>query len=337
MLSDNSDPELSSSDECDEPNEPKSKKKSGANKIVRRNKDNSTNKNNFSYSTILDSGTEWTVIGGPAWLPVKIYSKSMTMSAIDGGMDTVEMRLCDAVTAVRSQKGETKLIGVKRSGYSQDINDNEAIINMHLLREAGWNVDCVAKRHGGTQQIILNKDDKIPLEYEPNSYKLFVQCRHPTPEEIRNMTINWVDCHIEDLKIEKGQLPIRRGKDAKTIKQPMAVSENVENELVDKVEANENSVKEKVDIATNITEPLVDSPMPESDHRDDEDELIIPPANKASINWLKTLGFCTEETLRKTLQNTTRYYPNYTEAEVREYPKQHRMQRLHALHLRQTL
>ena len=69
---------------------------------------------------------------------------------MDGGMDTVKMRLCDAVTAVKSQDGKIILIGVKRSGYSQDIDDNEAIVNIHLSRETGWNIDCVVKRHGGT-------------------------------------------------------------------------------------------------------------------------------------------------------------------------------------------
>ena len=146
------------------------------------------------------------------------------------------------------------------------------------------------------------------------------------------MTIHWVDCHIEDLKIEKCQLLIRRGKDAKKITQPLAVSENVDEELLEKAENNEKSVEVKADIAVATTEPLVLQPEPQSDHRNDEDEPIISPVNKTSINWLKTLRFCTEETLRKTLQNTTRYYPDYTDAEVRESPKQHRMQRLHALH-----
>eukprot|EP00957_Ditylum_brightwellii_P184433 14047839-Ditylum_brightwellii.AAC.1 len=51
-------------------------------------------------STILDSGTKWSVVGGSAWSIIKKYGKSLSMSAVDGNMKAVSMNLCDGVTAV---------------------------------------------------------------------------------------------------------------------------------------------------------------------------------------------------------------------------------------------
>ena len=113
------------------------------------------------------------------------------------------------------------------------------------------------------------------------------------------MTIHWVDCHIEDLKIEKGQFPIRRGKDAKKINQPLAVSENVDNKLLEKAENNKKSVDVKADINVNTTEPLVLQPGPQSDYRNDENEPIISPTNKASTNWLKHWNFALKKRYKR--------------------------------------
>ena len=106
-------------------------------------------------------------------------------------MSTIEMKLCDAVTAVQTQEGKTLLLGLKRSGYSTSLTDDEAIINMYLMRDAGWTVDCVAARHGGTQQSILPTNEKGPTKYDANCYKMFVSCRYPTLEEIKTLSINF--------------------------------------------------------------------------------------------------------------------------------------------------
>ena len=88
-------------------------------------------------------------------------------------MPTVKTPLCDAVTAVKSENGNIKLIGVRRCGYSPSLNENEAVINSHFLREAGWLVDCVASRHGGTQSLSI-REVVIPLEYNAICYKMHV-------------------------------------------------------------------------------------------------------------------------------------------------------------------
>ena len=60
---------------------------------------------------------------------------------------------------------------------------------MYLMREAGWTVDCVAARHGGTQQITLPTNEKGQTKYDANCYKMFVSCRYPTLEEIKTLSI----------------------------------------------------------------------------------------------------------------------------------------------------
>ena len=53
------------------------------------------------------------------------------------------------------------------------------------------------------------------------------------------------------------------------------------------------------------------------------------------IDFSKTLGHCTDIVLNKTKSNTTQYFNLPVESERREYPRQHRNQRLLPLHFRQ--
>ena len=75
---------------------------------------------------------------------------------------------------------------------------------------------------------------------------------------------------------------------------------NVDTELVDKAEELEKSVVDKVDITINDKYQIITQPESQSDRRDEENAPIISPANNTSINLLKTLGFCAEETRQKT-------------------------------------
>eukprot|EP00957_Ditylum_brightwellii_P083127 6320266-Ditylum_brightwellii.AAC.1 len=68
-----------------------------------------------------------------------------------------------------------------------------------MIWEAGWQVDCMAKRHGGLQSFWFPNRDEIPLEYDANKYKLYIKCKCPTARELKTIPIQWVDCHIEDL------------------------------------------------------------------------------------------------------------------------------------------
>eukprot|EP00957_Ditylum_brightwellii_P083459 6344327-Ditylum_brightwellii.AAC.1 len=59
-------------------------------------------KGGLLHHTILDSGTEWTVVGGPAWDIQKTYSKMLNMSAVDDNMRGVSMKCCNDVTTVQN-------------------------------------------------------------------------------------------------------------------------------------------------------------------------------------------------------------------------------------------
>eukprot|EP00957_Ditylum_brightwellii_P163075 12418066-Ditylum_brightwellii.AAC.1 len=60
----------------------------GTNKVVRinRSKPDSVDTDDFCYNTILDSGTKWTVLGGPAWSIIKRFNCLLNMSAVDDTM-----------------------------------------------------------------------------------------------------------------------------------------------------------------------------------------------------------------------------------------------------------
>ena len=155
----------------------------------------------FPFATILDTGTEWSVVGGPAWTIIKQYSRSLNMAAVDTDMNSVPMKLCDSVTAVLNDDGQVTLFGVRRCGYSPTLTENEAVINNHFLCEAGWKVDCVSKGHGGLQSLSPLKGETWPMEYDANKYKLLLKCRAPTSTELNHLTTHWVTCHVDDLAI----------------------------------------------------------------------------------------------------------------------------------------
>eukprot|EP00957_Ditylum_brightwellii_P127544 9726476-Ditylum_brightwellii.AAC.2 len=54
----------------------------------------------FCHTTIFDLGTEWAVIGSPAWSIRKLYSRPLNMLAVDSNVSSVAMKVCDTVTTV---------------------------------------------------------------------------------------------------------------------------------------------------------------------------------------------------------------------------------------------
>eukprot|EP00957_Ditylum_brightwellii_P184601 14059178-Ditylum_brightwellii.AAC.1 len=86
------------------------------------------------------------------------------MSAIDSNMSSVAMKTCDVITAVQSGDGQTWFMGIRRGAYSPTLTDDKAIVNNHLVCEAGWKLDCVAKQHGGSQCLWFPDGNKITQE-----------------------------------------------------------------------------------------------------------------------------------------------------------------------------
>eukprot|EP00957_Ditylum_brightwellii_P100837 7685370-Ditylum_brightwellii.AAC.1 len=123
-------------------------------------------------------------------------------------MSRVAMQLCDAVTAILNRDGQVRLLGVKRGVYSPTLTNDEAVVNTHLIRETGWQADCVARQHDGSQSIWFPNGDDVPLDYDAMKYKLFIKCCNPTPKEVKTIPIQWIDCHIDDLETDSGTKPV---------------------------------------------------------------------------------------------------------------------------------
>eukprot|EP00957_Ditylum_brightwellii_P050920 3862430-Ditylum_brightwellii.AAC.1 len=100
------------------------------------------------------------------------------MSAVDDTMSVVAIQLCDAVTVIFNGDGQVCLLGLKRGVYLLTLTDDEAVVNTHFIRETGWQADCVARRHGGSQRIWFPNGDDVLLEYDATKYKLFMKCRY---------------------------------------------------------------------------------------------------------------------------------------------------------------
>jgi len=303
----------------------------------------------FPFATILDSGTEWSVIGGPAWSVIKHFKQSLNMAAVDADMSSVPMQLCDAVTATLDDEGHVNLFGVRRCGFSPTLTDDEAVINNHFLREAGWKADCVANRHGGTQSLFPSGGKVWPLQYDANKYKMYLKCRCPTAAELSRLKIYWVDCHIEDLAIEKGLRPVRR-QPVTNLGPTVLVpgTDTIAPELVSTLGAGTSTSDDNLLLEQSKSSPM--SSLQRSSHGGEKlmtdaigddtsaslptlyDETLNHQFDDDLIDWQKTLGDLTDIVAAKTIANTTQFYPRRIESENRMYPQQHRQKRLHALH-----
>eukprot|EP00957_Ditylum_brightwellii_P012780 966301-Ditylum_brightwellii.AAC.1 len=76
--------------------------------------------------------------------------------------------MCDTVTAVQNSDGQPWIPGIRCGAYFPTLMNNKAVVNDHLVHEAGWKLDCVAKRHGGSQCLWLPDGTKVSLEYDAN-------------------------------------------------------------------------------------------------------------------------------------------------------------------------
>ena len=66
----------------------------------------------------------------------------------------IEMRSSDEEVASVSSDESLNIIKSHTNKIvqapSETLTDNEAVVNMHFLRDAGFLVDCVARMHGGS-------------------------------------------------------------------------------------------------------------------------------------------------------------------------------------------
>eukprot|EP00957_Ditylum_brightwellii_P148768 11326048-Ditylum_brightwellii.AAC.1 len=202
-------------------------------------------------------------------------------------MSSVAMKMCDAVTAVQSCDRQPWLLSIRHGAYLPTLMDNKAVVNNHPVLEAGWKLDCVDKRHGGSQCLWLPDGTKVTLEYDANKYKLFVLCRHPTAHKLRTVPIDWVDCHIEDLAIDDGTKPVQ-GKNC-TLEIPIIDSASMIEEL--EMESTwitqEDAKAKKGEAATSVDNKVVDN-REEKKKETAQNAAIFDPNNK--INWKLMLG-----------------------------------------------
>ena len=197
-----------------------------------------------------------------------------------------------------------------------------------MIREAGWVLDCVSKRHGGEQRIDMN-GTIFPMEYDATNYKMYLACRAPTELELSQLHILWLECHLDDVDIDEGLKPIRRDKshlqESKLI-MPTAADVPLELEDTRKDKSNAGILK-----APFLQKEYVGS---EEHAQSDISPHTSTQSDLSTINWKLTLGYCPDNVVESTLKNTTQYYTKPTESETKAYPTQHRQKRLHALHLR---
>ncbi len=74
-------------------------RKVAATKVVRKSAPQTLKNGDlaFKYQTILDSGTEWTIFGRPAWTISCIHKRGLNIAVVDSQLPSVKTSLCDAM------------------------------------------------------------------------------------------------------------------------------------------------------------------------------------------------------------------------------------------------
>eukprot|EP00957_Ditylum_brightwellii_P013778 1038389-Ditylum_brightwellii.AAC.1 len=227
---------------------------------------------------------------------------------------------------------------MRRGAYLLSLADDVAVVNNHLIREAEWKVDCMAKQHGGAQSIWFSNGDNVPLEYDATKYKLYVKCHCPTPKEISTIPVHCIDYHIDDLAVNSGMKLVRKEKhqDTSGVLNLADLVESPEFECADIVETRTVESNEKATVADiqavpeETLEALNDNVVANKGKMDQNKTNAI--VNMNDFDWKETLGHCTERIISKMLDNTTQYSSTCLEAENRAYPVQHHAKKLHPLH-----
>eukprot|EP00957_Ditylum_brightwellii_P072997 5547398-Ditylum_brightwellii.AAC.1 len=69
--------------------------------------------------------------------------------------------------------------------------------------------------------------------------------------------------------------------------------------------------------------PLTKLQSAEPKHIDEEHPIvedILSEAPSWGFDWKETMGYCNDETLTQTLENTIQYFPNHIKSEMHAYP-----------------
>ena len=163
-------------------------------------------------------------------------------------------------------------------------------------------------------------------------------CCAPTQDELENIQILWIDCHIEDLAIDDGQKPVRRkpclrkSPESKLIN-PSAPTLIAIEEVAKQQPITTGADKKEQSVSTTQIQDTVEEHPDTVNLTTDQVDVVETPA-KSRINWKLTLGHCPEVVVQQTLKNTTQYFAEPVESETRAYPRQHRAKRLLPLHVR---
>ena len=203
------------------------------------------------------------------------------------------------------------------------------MINSHFLREAGWTVDCVSKRHSRSQSLSIS-EIIIPLEYNVTCYKMYYKCRTPTQSELQLIPDDWIDCHIEDLDIDDGSKPVCRRPRDTTITLIDPTPNSVSPEMISKYDGGRstNTKEKSPEVLTPVILPTTETNKMNSDSDNYNN------SNKAYINWKLTLGYCSDNVVLNTLKHTTQYFADSAESEVYAYPQQHCQKQVIPLYLK---
>eukprot|EP00957_Ditylum_brightwellii_P181846 13853257-Ditylum_brightwellii.AAC.1 len=108
--------------------------------------------------------------------------------------------------------------------------------------------------------------------------KVYIKCHAPTPDEMNEIPIHWIDCHVEDLEIDNSTKPMHRDpvQRADPILLPNT-SVDIEPEMISMgtVEMNPDPKSEQVTI--DVQDPMESNLSPDSNILNDG---LDPPSDE---------------------------------------------------------
>ena len=139
---------------------------------------------------LLDSGTDYEVIGGVGWQVTQRYDRETEIGGAFEGSPGSTLPVVSALTIYEHPDQGPILLGIGAAAWDDRVEQNESLLNSHELRRHGVDVDDITERDGGTQTITV---DGIPIRMTFEGERtLHFKIRRPTAAEIDELDPHWL-------------------------------------------------------------------------------------------------------------------------------------------------
>jgi len=154
-----------------------------ANALIRMQVNATKTSKNKEENALIDSGADTTCLG-PAFRIIGTTDRKVDITGCDDQMVKYDLTVGDGITLATTENGEKVLLLFNEGIVNEE---GRSIIAVNQMREHGIEVNDIAKKYSGKQNIQVEEDLSIPLEY--SKALTWINISYPTDDDMQNYPI----------------------------------------------------------------------------------------------------------------------------------------------------